>query len=311
METPVILATALVSLQDSQGNRRDCRALLDGGAQSHFITQDLCNQMKLRLTPINQPVAGLGNQQTNLNYKTEIVIKSKHNAYTAKITCLVIQSITGELPNSVIDRANLKIPKNLTLADPQFHTPRIIDLLIGAELFWNLLCVGQIPLGPSLPVMQKTKLGWVLGGPMTPTIPRKNKATRHCHIVTTQQLQDQVAKFWELEECKGSHTFKGNREDVICEEYFNATTARNKDGRFIVSIPFRENLQELGQSRERAHRRLLAIEKKLKDDPSLSEESKFHARLRDRRPYVKTSDHCGQGGRNGVLSASSCCEKGK
>lgn len=272
METPVILATALVSLRDSQGNQRDCRALLDGGAQSHFITQDLCDQMKLKLIPINQSVAGLGKQPTNLNYKTEIILKSRCNAFSAKITCLVIQRITGELPNSTIERANLKIPQNLRLADPQFHTPRAIDLFIGAELFWSLLCVGQISLGPSLPIMQKTRLGWVLGGPMTLPTSRKDKAVRHCQVVTTQQLHDQVARFWELEECRGSQAIKERPEDLICKEHFKTTTTRNEEGRFVVSIPFKEQLRDLGESKEQAHRRLLAIERRLKGNSAWADE---------------------------------------
>ena len=165
-ETPVILATAMINVQDFQGNLHECRILLDGGAQSHFITKRLCDQLRLKLVSINQPVSGLGNQQTNLNYKTEVKIKSKCNAYSTKITCLVIQRITGDMSNVTCDPADLNIPKNVTLADPQFHSPRSIDLLVGAELFWSLLCVGQIALGPSLPIMQKTKFGWVLGGPI-------------------------------------------------------------------------------------------------------------------------------------------------
>lgn len=147
-ETPVVLATAIISVRDSQGNQRDCRVLLDGGAQSHFITQDFCSQLGLKLTPINQPVSGLGNQQTNLIHKTDLHIRSKYNAYSAKITCLVIRKITGDMPNALIDPTSLKIPKNLTLADLQFYVSRPIELLIGAKLFWNLLCIGQIPLRP-------------------------------------------------------------------------------------------------------------------------------------------------------------------
>lgn len=75
--------------------------------------------MKLKLVSINQPVA---DNQTNLHYKTEIVLRSRYNAYSTKIRCLVIRSITGDLSNVAIDRANLKLPKNLMLADYQFHT---------------------------------------------------------------------------------------------------------------------------------------------------------------------------------------------
>jgi len=54
------------------------------------------------------------------------------------------------------------IPENLQLADPEFHKAQRVDLLIGASLFYELLCVGQINLLPGLPLLQKTRLGWVV-----------------------------------------------------------------------------------------------------------------------------------------------------
>lgn len=141
------------------------------------------------------PVTELGNQQTNLTHKTEIILKSKYNAYSAKITCLMIRCITGDMPNMAIDLANLRIPKNLTLADPQFYRSRSIDLLIGSALFWNLLCIDQIPLVSSLPVVQKTRLRWIVAGPMASITRMRNKTEDRCYLITTQQLHDQVAKF--------------------------------------------------------------------------------------------------------------------
>ncbi|KYM97814.1 Putative nuclease HARBI1 [Cyphomyrmex costatus] len=53
------------------------------------------------------------------------------------------------------------ISRDLQLTDPQFHLSADIDLLIGAELFWNLLCVGQIKSSDKHPTLQKTQLGWL------------------------------------------------------------------------------------------------------------------------------------------------------
>lgn len=92
---------------------------------------------------------------------------------------------------------------------------------------------------------------------MTITALQRNKSERCYHLVTTQQLYDQVARFWKLEECKSSHPHKTTLEDTICEEHFNAITTRNEEGRFMVSIPLRENVQDFEQSKERAHQRWL------------------------------------------------------
>ncbi|KYM98837.1 hypothetical protein ALC62_10437, partial [Cyphomyrmex costatus] len=56
------------------------------------------------------------------------------------------------------------IPQNIQLADPQFNVSSEIDLLIGADHFWHLLCVGQIKSSPIQPILQKTRFGWILAG---------------------------------------------------------------------------------------------------------------------------------------------------
>lgn len=77
---------------------------------------------------------------------------------------------------------------------------------------------------------------------MATTIQGKARPQKHCHLVTTQQLHNQVARFWELEACTCPQTLKRKPEDSRCEEYFSATITRNEAGRFIVSISFRDNL---------------------------------------------------------------------
>lgn len=59
-----------------------------------------------------------------------------------------------------------KIPQNLKLADSRFNYSDSIDLLIGVELFWRLMSVGQISFGKGLSVAQKTQLGWIIANPM-------------------------------------------------------------------------------------------------------------------------------------------------
>lgn len=54
---------------------------------------------------------------------------------------------------------------NIRLVYPAFNRPQRIDLLIGASILYDLLCVRQIKLFPGLPLLQKTRLGrWVVSG---------------------------------------------------------------------------------------------------------------------------------------------------
>lgn len=56
-------------------------------------------------------------------------------------------------------------------------------------------------------------------------------------------------------------------EERAWEKYFNNTVIhRNGDGRFVVRLTFLDNVLGLGESYEIVKRRLLAIERRFKND---------------------------------------------
>lgn len=63
----VILSTAQVYVRDREGNRQICRALLDPGSQSHFITEDLLSRLRLSCRKTTQVVNGIIQHTTNNN----------------------------------------------------------------------------------------------------------------------------------------------------------------------------------------------------------------------------------------------------
>ena len=76
----------------------------------------------------------------------------------------MMKSIIHKQPSVAMDKESLGIPSNIVLADPEFNRPQRIDLLIGAETFFELLSIGQIKLGASSPIFQKTLLLWKVSG---------------------------------------------------------------------------------------------------------------------------------------------------
>nr|CAH7738741.1 unnamed protein product [Callosobruchus chinensis] len=139
-------------------------------------------------------------------------------------------------------------------------------MLLGAEFFYELLCIGQIRLGKNLPTLQKTVLGWVLSGPI-PFVQPLQQTT--CHLTTNQEIHHLLTKFWEIEEPLVTKDLQFSSEEQICEDIFQATTKRASDGRFIVQIPLKMDPSHLGNSRETAIRRLRSIESKLSKDTEL------------------------------------------
>ncbi|XP_018576158.1 uncharacterized protein LOC108914762 [Anoplophora glabripennis] len=185
------------------------------------------------------------------------IIKSMHNAYQKEISLLIINHITDNIPFISFDDTNLNIPENITLADPTFNSSSQIDLLIGASMFWELLCVGQIRIGADKPILQKSKFGWLFSGPIQLNL---NNATVQCNL-STIGLERQLEKFWKIEEFIDHREL--SLEENQCEQVFIEKTKLDESGRFIIELPTRESFVDFGNTRDSAKKHFLALEKRL------------------------------------------------
>src|SRR5699024_11211747 len=64
--TVVLLSTALIKILDANNQAHLCRALLDCGSQSSFITSKLCAKLGLNLKPINISISGINLSSSNV-----------------------------------------------------------------------------------------------------------------------------------------------------------------------------------------------------------------------------------------------------
>nr|CAH7760137.1 unnamed protein product [Callosobruchus chinensis] len=218
----ILLSTALIEVQDSDGNWNVARALLDSGSQSCYITEALCSKLNLYKSKIDFAVSGLNNNVFAIKSKSSVRFRSTRENYTKTISCYILPTITGVIPNVPINTVELNIPSNISLADPSFCEPCGIDILIGAELFWELLLNNEIRLGKGLPILHKTKLGYIISGPIA--LARNRVSTSLCCLATDTDVQTQLNKFWEVEEVDYKQVL--SKEQELCETHFLNTTTR-------------------------------------------------------------------------------------
>lgn len=266
-EPQVLLSTALILVRDKDGNVHECRALLDSGSQSNLVTKDLSDRLSLPRERITMPINGVNNTLTNVRQRINMTIGSRFNDYEAKLPFFVIDVIVGRYPATRLNTSPIRIPENLTLADPTFNRPGKIDILIGAGIFWDLLCVGRIKLANGQPTLQKTRLGWVIAGELTVAAPNAKDAQQFCGLTVTQQIHDNMEQFWKLEECTEKPRF--TQEEQACEEHYMRTHKHVAEGRFSLQLPFRVDPAQLGRSRDIALKRLYAMERKFVRQPEL------------------------------------------
>ncbi|XP_011169928.2 uncharacterized protein LOC105202933 [Solenopsis invicta] len=266
--TQAILSTATVLVKDNKGKYIEGKALLDSGSQSHFVTEEFIKKLGLKTKNDLIKVNGINKQASHALKSVDLHVTSRFGTFSMDMSYIILPNIVENLPTIESRVADWDIPKNIKLADPQFYRSSKIDILLGTEKFWELLCIGQIKLGKNKPIIQKTLLGWVVSGTVDISNSDRNGQTS-CNLSTMEILNQTVQKFWEIEGFQNDK--KLTSEEKYCEELFNSSYKRQTDGRFIVKYK-KEVLPLLNDSREIALKRFLSLERKLSKQPTFKEE---------------------------------------
>ncbi|XP_050298558.1 uncharacterized protein LOC126737624 [Anthonomus grandis grandis] len=220
-------------------------------------------------------VTGISQNQTTISKRTQIKIKALPNNFTFKVSALVIPRITQPIPQLSINASNLNIPSDLILADQEFLNSASIDLLLGAEIFYSLLKPSQIKLGKYKPILQDTKLGWAVSGPIPVSLFNLNLQPQTSNALTCttsdNALQKCLELFWNSEETTEQLQINNNYslEETECENHFQSTTRRDPAGRFILNLPLNSNVFILGDSLQTALKRFNSLEQKLAKNPEI------------------------------------------
>ena len=167
-QNQVLLATAIVELRNKSGRYIPCRALLDSASQSHFITERCVQRLRLSKTQTHSSIQGIINSSAVANHCVSIHMRSRHTDWHDSLNCAVLSDITGTTPATKLDTSSWGIPTDIKLADENFNLPGDTDLLLGADLFYEMLRSGKRT-RPGYPVLQETVLGSTLSG-TTPVI---------------------------------------------------------------------------------------------------------------------------------------------
>nr|XP_029713197.1 uncharacterized protein LOC115257565 [Aedes albopictus] len=258
------------SEQSAAAHKR--KALLDCCSESNIITEKLAKRLNMQLSVINPPIAicGLNGMKTTANKVVQTKVSSRDGEFTAVLDFIVTPSIT-ELPTGKVETQNWPLPAGIELADPTFNVPDNVDVIIGAELYYDVLKKGRLKIGSDFPILAETVFGWVVSGSAKTRLPIIRQ--RVCHLNTTHEdVNRTLSKFWELE--AGYYTSKMTAAERAVEQHFEETHSRNSEGRYVVRLPFNDRKSQLGDSYEYAKRRFMRLMISLAKDPSKQESHK-------------------------------------
>ncbi|XP_055632558.1 uncharacterized protein LOC129773031 [Toxorhynchites rutilus septentrionalis] len=123
---------------------------------------------------------------------------------------------------------------------------------------------GRINLGDKLPSLIESDFGWVVSD--MADIDTSNPSVI-CSATTMESLDEKLERFWLIEDV---HSPRPSRNNQQCEEFYQISTTRNSEGRYIVRYPKHEEFQQMfGESKFSALRRFESLERKLEKNPDL------------------------------------------
>jgi len=139
----VLLSTAVVLVSSPRGSTHSARSLLDIGSQCHLITARLVKRLGLQVRNSSTSIIGITQSNCQSTRSVLCQIKSRVSTFCSTLEFIVIPKIIGELP-ARFPTNSIQIPGNIQLADPNFWTPGSVEMLIGAEIFYQLIRPGQV-----------------------------------------------------------------------------------------------------------------------------------------------------------------------
>ncbi|GFV00143.1 integrase catalytic domain-containing protein [Trichonephila clavipes] len=262
----VLLSSVQCFLRDKYGLLHEVRALLDVGSQSHFITKDCADRLQLKNEKINLLVSCLNESTMTINGEVTTSIINGDLSFEKELNLLVVRRITDLTPSQIIN-VSLDMPNEIKLADYKFNIPGKIDVLLGAEIFYELLRPGQIYCGDSRLLLQNTVFGYVVSGSVGDEV-RDNNI--HCGLIRDSDLNTTLRSFWELESIGVKNENCSSEEDVSFEMFKQRVHFKN--GRYEVELPWKRDSNELSDNFSLAKRRLGSLMRKMQRDKVLYSE---------------------------------------
>ena len=243
----VILQSASGYVTDETEKKfEEIKILLDNCSQQTFITDRVVKKLGLNpVAEVERKINAFGSEKgTNMKLKEyRLVLKPMDKSNSIYVKALAMPQICApicrRLINSAIQQNNFL--KTLKLADNMNNVSGNVDMLIGADVYWDIVS-GNLKRNPSTGLVAiSSSLGWLINGPVIGDYDKStynvNMATSHVLIMQSEKseeklLSEEIRKFWSLDLLGITENESLNTEDMG-----NITFEK---GRYKIELPFIE-----------------------------------------------------------------------
>ena len=264
-----LMMTSQVIISGPTGTSMIARALLDSASTLSILFSKAKKTLSLKKSGSKAFIKGVGASSYSTTPCPMVRVKLSsefQKEWSKEITVAVMDRVTDDLPLQGASSAK-RLPhlQGLHLADRKFHKPGTIDLLLGQDVFGDVLLEEDRRGPPGTPMAWLTVFGWTVMGPYTPDSPEPqqlaiiNVATSTADLTTDALL----SKMWILEEPQEKYRIFTQEEQQV-EAHFDAThTYDEEEKRYTVRLPMKNSTLQLGDSRGQALNRAKAKERSL------------------------------------------------
>ena len=237
-----LMMTGKVLLTGPSGKKQEVRALLDSGADTCIINNQIMKSLKLKKLDTYVTLTGIASSDNPPSCPTAQVIISSTNkkGRSQLVTVAAMPKVTEDFPRQRASSVK-QLPhiRELQLADPHFDIPGPIDLLLSVDVFNDILLPQKINGPKGTPTAWNTELGWGIMGKYIPDHPSELTSSSVCVVSGTtaeDSLSDMLTKFWQVEEPAKPVSPLTTEEFRIQKHYSDTHQFSPTAGRYIVSI---------------------------------------------------------------------------
>ncbi|GFX78423.1 uncharacterized protein TNCV_3034661 [Trichonephila clavipes] len=217
-----LLSTALILVKDKYLEWQTFRALLDSGSETCLISNECANKLQHKTEKINTLISCLNHASMVVNGCVKVAISNQNKSFERELDMLVVKKITDFIPQKTLE-INSDFSNFVELADSNFNVPGKIDLLLGENIFYELLKPERIKIKDSQLLLVNSVFGYIVTG----NLDSINETKVHCGLIRDEDLNKTLEKFWKVEEVE--EPIVKNKERLICEEHYTNTHFRTKE----------------------------------------------------------------------------------
>ena len=265
--TDVLLQTLRVSATGRSGKRK-ILVLFDTGSDRTYVSQDLVDRVKPEWIESKiLSCASFGAKKPSVAERREVynlLLQGEGGAISVNATC--VPNICAPLSQpSVPTHLLQKIPTSNLVSVPAGQNLKV-DILIGMDVYWNLLSSDVCRLTSEL-VAHRSRLGWMLSGrlPTSGSQPQPQSGGEVAHQLFCKGIEE---NFWTLDSIGITDSVESADDQVFAN--FKAEI-QDVGGRYSVALPWREGMKDrLKPNRASAQKRLNALDRRLSGDKELA-----------------------------------------